>query len=193
MNQNTSFSDLHTEVSSCAYNLYPFLTDVEDRREDDPDLGRGFKKECGGFATAACFIGVTTLGVMLIDSPAIPSQADLYGSLLGFQSESLEENTIPLGYKIVNKSEVEAYLNKHADVKKFLELNFNEIIKASNAINLSLEYEGMEDEGWESIYVKVHLKNSDIDIVNNIENILFDKILNHVSEEVAGHVSIIFE
>ncbi len=193
MNQNISFSDLHTEVSSCAYNLYPFLTDVKDRGEDGHNLGEGFKKECGGFVTAVCLIGATTLGAMLIDSPAIPSQADLYGPLFKFQSESLVAGAIPLGYKIVNKSEVEAYLNKHADVKKFLELNFDEIIKASDAISLSLEYEGMEDEGWESIYVKIHLKNNDIDIVNNAENILFDKVLNHVSEEVAGHISIIFE
>ncbi len=143
-------------------------------------------------AQAVCLIGVATVGSMLVTSLNTPSQINLYPAVYEYVKQSSLSASYLQGYDIVNRSEIINYFIKYPYLKNFLQSNLSKLQRISGTTNLSLEYEGIKEEGWESLYVIIHLANDDEEHVNKIENALFDDWLNDVPEAITNNLTVSF-
>ncbi len=150
------------------------------------------KRKQGYTTQAVCLIGVATVGSMLVTSFDTPSQINLYPAVYEHASQSSLSAPYPQGYEIINRNEIINYLIKHPYLKNFLQSNLNKLQSISGATNLSLEYEGIKEEGWESLYVIIHLANDDEEHVNKVEDALFDEWLNDVPEKITNNFTVSF-
>jgi len=141
-------------------------------------------------AQAARIVGVATIVVMLTDVPEPPSHTNPYASVFEFDNQSAPSIIVPYGYAIVNYDEIRSYLLKFPKLKYFLETSLGKFQDYTGSSDLSLEYEGMAEEGWENLYVLIHMDEYDDDQINSIEKRMFEEWLNNVPEDVIQNITI---
>lgn len=185
-----SYSDLTAIASDPNPPLLSTITEESERYSIviDEQLKKGYS-----LATkAVCIIGIATAGSMLIEAPVAPSQINLYAPAFEVKDQTSSNITFPQGYEIINGSEIISYFLKHPYLKNFLQSNLSKFKTIASTTNISLEYEGVKEEGWENLYVVIHLDNDDDEYINNIEDALFNELLNDVPEIITNNLTVSF-
>jgi len=141
-------------------------------------------------ATKIALLSAATLSAMPEITPATPSQIDLYSHIFEKNDEITITSILPFGYDVINTAEVVKYLLKHREIKDFLESGLNTFLEITGSNDFSLEYEGMEDEDWESLYVIIQVDDPDVERINEIENRLFNEWLDEVPESIIQYITI---
>jgi len=185
-----SYSDLTARTHNANTSLLTTLSD--EVKQYSISIDEHLKKGTRLTTTAICIIGLATTGSMLVDAPIAPSQSNLYPSVVDFQELTPSSPSLPQGYKAVNESEITSYFLRHPYLKEFLQLNLRRFQNITDTNNLSLEYEGTKEEGWENLYVIVHLDTDDDEHINNIEDALFNEMLNDVPEKITNNLTVSF-
>ncbi len=152
-----------------------------------------FKRGYRSYATkTACIIGIATAVSMPVQASVAPSQINLYPSVYESKNYTQTNHTFPPGYEIINGSNIGNYLNKHPSLRDFLYTNLDTFQNIAGTDNLSLEYDGMAEEGWESLFLIVHLDSEDDENTNTIEDALFNNLLNDAPEEIINNLTVSF-
>jgi len=194
MNNYATNIDSYSDLTARAHNANQSLltTFSEEVKQYSISIDEQLKKGARLTTTAVCIIGLATTGSMLVDAPIAPSQSNLYPSVVDFKELTPSSPSFPQGYKAVNESEITSYFLRYPYLKEFLRLNLGNFQNLTGTNDLSLEYEGMKEEGWESLYVIVHLETDDDEHINNIEDALFNKMLNDAPEMITNNLTVSF-
>lgn len=156
-------------------------------------LDKPFKRGYSSYATkTACIIGIATAVSMPVQASVAPSQINLYPSVYECKNYTQTNNTFPPGFEIINGSDIANYLNNHPSLRDFLYTNLGAFQNIAGTDNLSLEYDGMAEEGWESLFLIFHLEDEDDKNTNIIEDALFSDLLNDAPEEIINNLTVSF-
>lgn len=149
------------------------------------------KKNLSNIAKVASLVSITTATTMLIEMPEAPSLLTTpYVYASKSEAKIAVQTILPYGYDIINQDKVFNYLLKHRELKDFFESSLSKFQEITGTTKLALEYEGMEEEEWESLYVIIRLDEYDEERINDIENTIFQEWLNDVPEDIFKNITI---
>jgi len=180
-----------TEVNSSAYTEDHLLNSGIVSETIVPTRKKSLENKGGVFAVACMMGAVTALPTFAkTDNLTLPSLTDVYTITLGVQSFESHSSVFPEGYRILNKLEVGEYLKEHVSLKSFLENSLPALQAVSGVAEFGLEYEGLKDEGWESLYIIAYLDSDEEEYASQIENNLLSEWLLRQPDDIAHLITV---
>ncbi len=92
-------------------------------------------------------------------------------------------------YELNGIEDIEQYLRKISDLFDFLDCISSLLLGADNITAVEMELYRDVDEGWEKLYIQARTRISDINIMLDTEDRLYDEVFSPIADKLASRVA----
>ncbi len=148
---------------------------------------------CIAMATATLVMGTTTELPTYTKEIEASHFAVAFDSIFRLVEQSSSRDLLPHGYEIQNEANVLSYLERHVHLKQFLEDSLETLKAITETTRIGIDYEGMKEEGWESLYIIAHLSGYDDEYASNLEDKIYDEWLDNIPDNIKQQITVSFD